>query len=232
LLGYRATSNQDGIEKVKRQIAAGLFEIRLFNDDLRAILSAQGRILRHNFEYLRLNLVPMLWMLIPFVLVVAQLQFHYGFGGLETDRPTLLSVTLHEGAADDVRLELPDGLRMDSPRVWIPGRREASWRLVPERPGTYDVTVRVADAAVVKRLVVSDDVARRAPDRLSPGFLDQLLYPAEAPLPADGPVARISVRYADREVGLFGWETHWLIVFLILSVGFAFAMKGRFGVTI
>ena len=31
LLGYRATSNQPAVEAVKRKIAAGLFEIRLFN---------------------------------------------------------------------------------------------------------------------------------------------------------------------------------------------------------
>ena len=60
----------------------------------------------------------------------------------------------------------------------------------------------------------------------------RLLTPAEPPLPGDGPIARISLRYPDREVGLFGWETHWLVVFLILSVALAFALKGRFGVTI
>ena len=58
LLGYKATSNQPAIERVKRKIAAGLFEIRLFNDDLYAILRAQGSILRNNLEYMRLNLVP------------------------------------------------------------------------------------------------------------------------------------------------------------------------------
>ena len=56
-----------------------LFEIRLFNDDLRAMLRAQVEILRHNVTYLRLSLVPMLWMLVPLVLVIAQLQFHYGY---------------------------------------------------------------------------------------------------------------------------------------------------------
>ena len=78
LLVFRATSNQPAIAAVKRRIHAGIFEIRLFNDDLRSMFSAQFDILRHNLTYLRLSLAPMVWMLVPLVLLIAQLQFYYG----------------------------------------------------------------------------------------------------------------------------------------------------------
>ena len=55
---------------MKRQIHACLFEIRLFNDDLPAILRSQMEILRHNLNYLRLSAVPMLWMIVPLVIVL------------------------------------------------------------------------------------------------------------------------------------------------------------------
>ena len=58
LLVFKRTSNQARLEAVKRQIHACLFEIRLFNDDLPAILRAQVEILRHNLRYLGLSLVP------------------------------------------------------------------------------------------------------------------------------------------------------------------------------
>src|SRR4249920_997963 len=79
LLVVRRTSNQHALDQVKRQIHAALFEIRLFNDDLRAIFRAQADMLRHNLTYLRLSLAPMIWMFVPFVLVIAQLQFQYGY---------------------------------------------------------------------------------------------------------------------------------------------------------
>jgi hypothetical protein len=94
LLVYKRLSNQTKLEQVKRQIYAGIFEIRLFNDDFRAILRAQGEILRHNLRYLGYSLVPMAWMLVPLLLVVAQLQFHYGYEGLKPGHPTLLKVKL------------------------------------------------------------------------------------------------------------------------------------------
>src|SRR4030095_3656765 len=63
LFVFKATSNQKKIGEVKRHIYAGLFEIRLFNDDARAILRAQAEILKNNLAYVGLSLVPMLWMI-------------------------------------------------------------------------------------------------------------------------------------------------------------------------
>ncbi len=235
LLGYRATSNQPAVEAVKRKIAAGLFEIRLFNDDLVAILRAQGAILRHNLKYLGLNLVPMLFMIVPFVLVITQLQFHYGYKGLEPGDSTTLRVSMAQSAAGlgpDVALEVPDGVTVDSARVWIPSLDEVAWRLRVDAPGTFELGLTAGNETAIKRLVVSDLIQRRAPERLAPGFLNQLLYPAEAPLPADSAFVAIRIDYPERSVGLFGFETHWLIVFFILTIVLAFALKGRFGVTI
>jgi hypothetical protein len=76
LVVFKRTSNQTKLDRVKRQIHASLFEIRLWNDDFGAILRAQLDILRHNLGYLRLSMVPLLFLLPPLALVIAQLQFH------------------------------------------------------------------------------------------------------------------------------------------------------------
>ncbi len=232
LLGYRATSNQPAVEAVKRKIAAGLFEIRLYNDDIVAIFRAQGAILRDNLRYLGLNLVPMVFMMAPFVLIVAQLQFHYGYEGLEVDTPVLLQVTLAEGSTADVELDLPDGVRLDAPRVAMPTLPGAAWRLVPEAAGSYEIGIRVGDETLTKTLVADSRVTRRSPNRLAPGFLNQLIYPAEAPLPADSAAIAIELHYQERELSVLGFGMHWLIWFFILTMALAFAMKGWFGVTI
>jgi len=236
---FKATSDQESLAATKRQIHACLFEIRLFNDDLRAILRAQREILRHNLRYLRLSLVPMIWMIGPLVFVIAQLQFHYGYGGLEPGDSVVLKVELRddtEGAAGLSRpsasLELPEGLRVETPPVWIPSLRELAWRLGAERPGTYELRVRIGETSETKSLVVSDAVTRRSPERVDSSFLDQLLYPAESPLPSSGPIRSISVGYPEKDVEVFGVGIHWMIVFFVLSMVFAFALRNRMGVTI
>jgi hypothetical protein len=237
LLVFKRTSNQAALADVKRRIHAGLFEIRLFNDDLRAILRAQNEILRTNLSYLKHSLVPMLWILPPLVLVIAQLQFHYGYEGLRPGARTLLMVDLEPGVVPrgerpQVRLDLPTGLRADSDEVWIPAESQLAWRLVPEGEGDFEIGVAVGGAEPVSKSVrVTDRTVRLSPVRVDRGFLSQLIYPAEPPLP-DGPVRAIHLEYPDREVSVLGLGMHWMIPFFVLSIVFAFALRGWMKVTI
>ncbi|MCY3971737.1 MAG: hypothetical protein OXG74_17550 [Acidobacteria bacterium] len=249
LLVYRWTSNQEAIAAVKRRLFGHLLEVRLFNDDLRAVLRAQLRLLRENLTYLRLNLVPLLWMIVPFVLLIAQLQFHYGYGGLEVGERTLLTVDLvapnAEPSADGeqasrpgVDLEAPPGVAVETPGVWVPSLHQVAWRVRALDPGRHELVVRTGGEEFTKSVLVVDPDGgarwvRRSPTRRRAAIVDQLLYPAEPSLPRDGPVDRIDIRYPPASISFFGlFDLHWLIAFLILSIGLAFALRNRFGVTL
>ena len=253
LLIFRRTSDQRRLAAVKRQIHAALFEIRLFNDDLRAIFRAQGEILRHNLTYLRLSLVPMLWMMVPLVLVLAQLQFHYGYGGLTPGEPVLLTAHLRAGLASQgaldgssaevalasrssdqpvARLDAPPQIEVQTPAVFFPATSEVVWKIAPKAAGDFELQVTVGNQSVSKRVRVADAIVRRSPVRLERGFLNQLLYPAEPALASDAPVSEIAVAYPERDVSIFGFELHWLIVYFGLTMVFAFALRKRFNVTL
>lgn len=250
LLIFKRTSDQERLAAVKRQIHAAIFEIRLFNDDMRAVFRAQGEILRHNLTYLRLSMVPMLWMIVPLVLVIAQLQFHYGYDGLAPGQAVLLkaqvreSVVVSSEASPEVSLastadrreiaalELPPQIEAQTPAVWIPATREVIWRIAPREPGEYDLRLRVGNESFTKSVRVSSDVVRRSPVRLEVGFLNQLLYPAEAPLPGGAALTSISLAYPERDIQILGWGVHWMIVYFVLSMLFAFALRKRFNVTL
>jgi hypothetical protein len=244
LLVFKATSNQDHLAVVKRRIHAGLFEIRLFSDDLRAILRAQGEILRYNLSYLRLSLVPMVWMILPLFFVIAQLQFHYGYDGLSPGSTALLIAELKEGseqAADaspsapgkpSIRLRAPEGLRIDAPPVWVPSLRQMAWRIEAVEPGDYEVAVQVGDRFETKSIVVGSRVMRRSPIRVEPGIIAELVYPAEPPLSEDGPLRSITIDYPDRSIAILGMELHWLVVFFVLAIAVAFILRGPLKVTV
>lgn len=239
LLAYKGASNQKKIALVKRKIFAALFEIRLFNDDARAIFRAQGDILRHNAVYFALSLAPLAVMLPPMILVMAQLEFHYGFKGLEPGQSTVFEVTLKEPPATvaaresgaPVSIEVPPGLRLETPGVWIPAKGEIAWRIAAVQPGDHVVTVKVeGEEPVTKSVHVGGGIVRRSPSRLEAGFVNQLLYPAEAPLPKGSALSKIEVKYPGAEVSLFGWKSYWMIGFFVLTIVFGFALKGVFKV--
>lgn len=240
---FKWTSDQKGLEDVKRKIHAGIFEIRLFSDDIRAIFTAQRDIFRYNFVYLRLALAPLLWMIIPFVLMVAQLQLHYGYEGLMVGEPVIVKVAMSgeravynglgvEGGVGSsvVELEVPDGLRLETPRLTIRSLNQAEWRLVADEPGSYELGIRVGDQVYFKSVEVSSQVVKRSPIRTD-RFLDQLLYPGEPGFPSGAAVSAIEVLYPEREVNFFGWDTHWLVPFSIIAIILAFALKKPLRVT-
>jgi uncharacterized membrane protein (DUF106 family) len=236
MLGFKALSDQDALAAAKRRIHAGVFEIRLFNDNLRAITRAQLDILRHTLTYFRLSFVPMAWMMIPLVLILIQLQFHYGYGALETGQPAIVKVSLAQdsggsaAARPQLALTVSDGLRVETPMLWIPSQREASWRIGAGEPGHYQVTVTTDEAEFAKSVVftgapASSSAGRRSPRRPSSAFFDQLFYPVERPLSGGAAVASITVRYPDGRVSLLGWKTHWLVAFFVLTLLFALLLQ-------
>jgi hypothetical protein len=230
LLVFRAASDQEALAAVKRRIHAGVFEIRLFKDDPRAILGAQADILRHTLTYFRLSMLPMLWVMVPLALLLVQLQFHYGYEGLQVGQTAIVSVQLSEGqagaldiAGPDLTLETPVGVRLETPLLWIPSRGVAEWRVRVDRPGSHELSVRFGEDTFGKSLLSSNAVVRRS-------VWEQLLYPTEPPLPAGAAVESIAVSYPAGEVSLLGWKTHWLVGFFILTLIIALALQRPLGV--
>ncbi|HUF75107.1 MAG TPA: hypothetical protein VMM35_02455 [Longimicrobiales bacterium] len=239
LIGFGRLSDQRALAEVKRRIHAGVYEIRLFKDDLPTIFSAQLDIFRETWTYFKLSMVPMLWMIVPIVIVVIQLQFQYGYEPLEPGDSTLLRIELTaEGAermaatdAADVSLEAPPGVRVETPVVWVPSQREAGWRIAAETPGEYELMVRVGDERLTKSLRVAGSTELRSPVKPS-SLWEQIIWPAESPIPRGSQVEAIRVDYVDGEVDMFGWGTHWIIAFFILTMIFAFALQKPLGVKI
>lgn len=239
LLAFRRTSDQEGLERVKRRIQAGIYEIRLYKDDLPTIFASQYAILGHTWTYFKLSMVPMLWIMLPIVIVVIQLQFQYGYESVEPGDSVLVIVEMTEEEAErvtgtraaDVVLEAPEGVRVETQAAWSPALGEVAWRVGAEAPGEHELLVHVDGRTVTKSLRVAGATVRRSPVRPA-GLLGQIVYPAEPPLPDGSGLASIRVDYADGDVSLLGWEMHWIIAFFILTMIFAFALAKPLGINI
>jgi len=236
LLVYKKFSDQAALERVKARIAAGFYEIRLFNDNLTKILKALGGLLRNNGVYVALSLVPLLVMLLPMGLAFAQLQFHYGYHGLQPHQSTTVTMTFTDDAVSgsappSVELEAPEGVEIETPAVWIPSKRQLAWRVVGEQPGRFQLMWTLPEGKTDKSLVVSNEYQRISPVRYEKGLLHQLLYPAEPPIAAALPVHSITVGYASRSIPFLGLELPWWLIWFLMSVVVALMIRDRMGVT-
>ncbi len=122
---------------------------------------------------------------------------------------------------------------MQTEGLWVPLENEMVWRLAGREPGSYQLRL-IDDSGfeTTKSMVVSDRVVRRSPIKVNGSdWLGQIAYPAETPVPKDGPIEKIELAYPEADVNLLGWKTHWLIAFVLLTIVFAFALRGPLGVT-
>lgn len=238
LLTFKWTADQPALVAAKRAMQATIFEMRLFNDDLAAMLRAQGEVLRHTLRYLRLSLTPTLWLIVPMVALLLHMEFRFGYTGLTAGEAALVKVRL---AADTgtkamtvlpTSLEAPEAIGVETPGVSLPSEREIVWRIRPRAAGSYELRLHVGGTMLTKTLVVSDAVARRSPVRPDTGVLNQLRYPSESPLPGASGLTAITIGYPERAISVAGWNISWSGVYLALMLAFALVLKRPLGVAI
>ena len=233
---YKLTSNQTAIRRAKDRIKAHLYEMRLYKDNMRVTLAAQGAILKANLAYMGANLKPLAVMIVPLVLVLAQLSLWFDRAPLRPGEEVLIKAGL-EASADpmtlDLTLETPPGLEITAPAVRIADEHEVVWRIKALSPGAGRLLLRTGGRTVEKSVVVGGRPLTKVSALASRGsFWKRVLYPGERPLPADTPVRSVEVMYPARTLAAFGLNVHWLVAYLVLSIVFGFAFKGVFKVEI
>jgi uncharacterized membrane protein (DUF106 family) len=233
---YKLTSDQAAIRRAKDRIKAHLLEMRLYKDSLRVTFGAQGRIVKANLAYMAANLKPLAVMIVPLVLILAQLSLWYDRKPLEPGDETLVKVGL-KGNADPVALglalEVPPGIEISAPAVRIPDEHEVVWRIKALTEGRGRLVLRAGGQAIGKAVVVGGRSLVKVSTLASRGSLaKRVLYPGEPPLPGGTPVRAVEILYPARRLSAFGADVHWLVAYLILSIAFGFAFKGVFKVEI
>jgi hypothetical protein len=233
---FKLTSNQAGIRKAKNAIKAHLLELRLFKDNMRISLRAQGRIVRANMSYIACNAKPMLVMIVPFVLILAQLNLWFGAAPLKPGETTLVKVKVNHGTDPltlDLAIEPSPGLTVETPAVRVADEREIAWRIRAPEGGPASLTFRLAGRTIVKPVAVAGQpLSKVSTHTVERSILKELLYPGENPLPGDLPLTSIEILYPSGGLPLFGHSVNWLVAYFALSVIFGFAFKGIFKVEI
>ncbi len=238
LVAFRYVSNQRGIKRSKARVISELLAIRLFKDDPWMTIKCLGAALKSNLFYLRYMLTPLVVLLVPVVLLLIQMEQWYGSEPLTPGQTTRVALALDKkddvAALDAVKL-LPatdDSYAVESPAMRIPALGEVNWRIRAKNPGDTVLRFEVGGKPVEKRLAIAapdqTDLSLVSTTRVGSGFFDAVLHPAESTI--GGTVASVSVDHHARPFSIFGIEMAWWLAFFILSLVFAFALKGPLGI--
>ncbi len=227
---YGRVSNQEGIAGVRDRIRGNLLGVRLYQHDVPVVLRLQVKILRDTLTYMRHSLFPMLILLAPILLLLIQLNYSFGYRPLLPEESTLLKATFaNPTLLEQVRLEAPPAVTVETPPVRIPGLGEAAWRIRLKEPGRHSLELHIGSQMVRKNVQGGTGWEPVSPLK-SARLADVLLYHGEEPLADSVLVSSIEVVYPPLPLKVFGWRIHWLVFFFVASVLAAFVCKGPMGV--
>jgi len=235
---FKATSNQQGIRRTKNKIKAHLLELRLYKDNMGQSLRSQGSLLAANGKYMAFALKPMLVMIIPVLLILAQLSVWFEKAPLRIGERAIVKVKLAKGqgsaaaGAVEASLATPAGVTVETPPLRIEEEGEVDWRVKAEASGRHLLKVSIGGKEISKLFVVDGPALSKVPASRVRGFGDELLYPGEKSLAKDSPAEAIEILYQSQRLKFLGIRFHWLVAFFILSIIFGFALKGVFKVEI
>jgi len=79
---FRYTSDQKAIHIAKDHLKAHLLALRLFQDQIPVVIRSYGRILLATGLYLRLAFMPLLFVSVPLILLLAQIDHYPGIDSI------------------------------------------------------------------------------------------------------------------------------------------------------
>lgn len=171
----------------------------------------------------------MLFLMIPVGIILLHLAGRYEKRPFQIGETTVLTLRLAENTSWEqlkkVEIDVPDGLKLETPPVRIVQLSEISWRIRVEEQGEYWVAFKLADHVVKKKIVVNEILLPLDSKVTRSSFSTLLSNTDESSLPESGPFLAIEMRYPKREFDMFGFELHWLLSFFLLSLVSGFAFK-------
>nr|MEE4269691.1 hypothetical protein [Candidatus Krumholzibacteria bacterium] len=234
LLLFKWSTNQDQLVAARQVLTGRIYEMGLYQDHLSVLGKIQRDLAVANLKYLRWSLPALLVVALPMVLILAQMDAHYGHRPLVPGETALVTVQLETDQVhqkDGLRLEADPGVLVETRPLRDLQGNLVRWRVRAEEPGTHNLTVALADGTrLAKTLVVGDGTPRLAKVRQKESLGRLLLNPAEEPLPQDSPVASVQVSLPRRELDYGLFRTSWLIALIIFSLVAGLALKDVFKV--
>jgi hypothetical protein len=231
---FKITSNQKKIKQSKDRFKARVLEMRVYQDDLVAIFKALFGAFISNFYYLRHSLKPILFLIVPVVIVVIQADARFSRVHLKPGDVTILELSLRDGVNPlemDVSLAGGSGYQLDARPVRVADPPEVNWRLHVASAGMHDLAVAVGSERFALPLVAQARHGCIAHTREASSFWEPLIHPG-ASIPSDSPIAGFRLQYASSSHPLLFWHTHWLVVLLFYSLLGALIAKFVFKVEI
>lgn len=229
LLIFRFFSNQEKIRQAKNKMKAHLLELTLFRNDFRILMSAQKNLLINNAKYLTHTLRPLAIIIIPMAILLVPANNWFGYAPIKPGETAIVKIKLTGKAGvqgNNLLFNCSEGISIESPPINIPEDNEINLKIKARKRGNHNLTIKMPDNV----LPVPVTVSAKKLVKITPVFMtnipaNNIFYPAEMTVINNPLINKIEILYPERSITFLGTEMHWVVLFLIFTLIFAFSLK-------
>ena len=184
-------------------------------------------------KYVGYALKPMLFLAVPVLLIMIQIGARYEYRPLSVGEQTVLDVRFSEDVQiTELRIETPEGVRVETPPMRIPEENRIYWRIRAVSKGDGELVFQYGQKVLRKQICVDSQRKKISPKRIKASSVKSLLYPPEDPLSGKDFLQEIHLRFPHQSLTVFGMRIHWLVLFFVFSMMTGFVLKNIFRVEI
>jgi len=227
LIIFKYTSNQLAIGRVRNEIKANMLALKLFKDSVSVTLKAQGHIFGGSLRLLFHAVRPMLVMILPVTLLLAQMGLWYQARPLRTGEQAIITMKLNgdiDTAWPQVDIKSIPAAKVIAGPVCAFSTREICWEIEAQQNGCHNIVFHVDHQQIEKELAIGPGFMRVSTNRPGRHWTDVLMHPWEKPFEPDSIVHSITIAYPDR-ISINSGTDWWVIYFFIASMVFAMIFK-------
>ncbi len=227
LVIFKYTSNQRAIGKIKDDIKAHMLAMKLFKDSISVTLHAEVRVFKGALLLLIHAIPPMLVMILPISLLLAQMSLWYQARPLLPGEVAVMTVKLNSNVGGNwptVNIEPIPVAEVTIGPVRILSKREICWEIKALENGKHRIILDVNRRQIEKELAIGNGFMRVSSARPAWNWASILMHPAEKPFAPDSIVQSVTIDYPDRLSRASGTD-RWLIYFFVASMAFAFISR-------
>lgn len=226
------TSHQRGMERARDQMAAAIYEIRLFLDSPRRVLKAQARLAWWNLRYVLYMMPAVLVLMLPLGLLGIHLECRYGRAALPVGAPVVVTADLAPGAdGRALTAEASGDLAVTAPVLFDAAERRAYVRVEARAPGAHTLRLALPGRPAVEKQVTAGLDGSVSPQRAA-GLAHLWALGLEDPIPTESGIEAVDLPHPARDLTLAGLPMPWWLYWLVLSMTAAFALRRRLGVVL
>lgn len=227
LVIFKYTSDQRAIGRVRDNIKANMLALKLFKDSVLVTLQSQGQVFKGAWLLLFHAIRPMLVMIVPVSLILAQMGLWYQARPIQPGEQVLVIMKLNDNIGSvwpEVSIVSTTAAQVTTGPVHAFSKHEIFWKIKADKPGLHRIIFQVGQQQVEKELAIGTGFMRISARRPGWHWEDILLNPSEKPFRPDSIVQSISVNYPERPSRTSGTDW-WIIYFFAASMVFALLFK-------